>query len=488
MKERDRIWSLYLSGKIEANLSEEDIAASKLIPTESMPSAKLVYEVPRDASEKPKGFFNKVSASKKAHSLFMTLDEQDTLGKFLSEAVSRDHIEVPDMLSNGKAKCSESMSFAGANFLVCKSKKGLFFLCQLRRVVDAIIIPSEGIIVGRDLESVRKVCGDFIDKLYLRIAESGNYSVSPSGCSFKGLLINQSLPYHYFYDVLPGFYWLYENNKDELEEVFFAGFRDGYFLPVSQFFSVGQGDACINYSCNVGAIYKPNGFYLSCLRNDRYKRYKLIDRLDKAIFELVKKQGFRFDDLEKRYRSKTANRKVIWFGILAGKRSWDEQNEAIISIIKNLRSEALNLLFVFDGITSTEFSDNTLAGSQHSKIIKSIVDECDLCDNDYVNLNGSGSIEKLFWAEKTRFFLSDAATSSIYVSRFFGVPGICHAQPKARVVGHVHKHANFVPAKYVVDLTPEKSWIYSPYSISPEIIVPMFINSFKSTQELVDEC
>lgn len=79
----------------------------------------------------------------KALKLFNYLDKMDMNSFFLKSAYEKNYIEVDDIYKNETAKCCHSFYFSTANFLLFNSIDDIFFIVQLRRSIDAIIIPSQ---------------------------------------------------------------------------------------------------------------------------------------------------------------------------------------------------------------------------------------------------------------------------------------------------------------------------------------------------------
>lgn len=475
--EKHHLWDKFINGHLldfalETKSREEHSPAAN-------PSRHMIYEPlseERNDLTKPLSWHDTLKI--KALKTFIDLENKDTLNDLFSQAIDQDRIQIPDILSDGIAECRESLYFDGANFLLFRSKKGIFFICQLRRAIDAIVIPTAQLTIGRSLSSVEKTCSKFLDDIFKRIFIGPTNPIENGTTRFGGLIVNQALPYHYFYDVLPGFFWLYERNKDRLNKTYFAGFDAGFYLPLSRLFEIGKGDLHLNFHEPSSLTYKAEEFYINCLRNEKFQRHKLNERADEELkVATIAKTNF----ITRRIStpiSSLRDKKVIWFGILAGKRYWREQCEAIINIIGKLNNHATKYFFVFDGLTLSEFDRNIRTGEQHRGIINKIISQCRLCGNEYHILNTATALEKLFWASKVDFFLTDSATSSLYVSRIFGAPGVCHSQKKARIIGHTHKNAWFIPAEYVTDLAPNDEWIHSPYSIPVKLAVDFFMEKF----------
>jgi len=326
-------------------------------------------------------------------------------------------------------------------------------------VLDAIVIPSQNISIGRGLSSVSNICEIFSKKIegFLQKRKPVNDK------RFMGVILNQTLPYHYFYDCLPGYYWLMEGARDRLDKYPVASFKCGGYLAVSEIFSIGQGDLCLG-SLGKGEIFTSSaGYYLSPLRNEKYRRHRIIERLDDFLSGLKAVR-----DSAEQCRTEGL---VVWIGILSGKRKWVEQAAAIVALVKVLESTGKIGCYVFDGMTSTIFSDERRVDEQHQKVIEEIVSGAKIPVEKVVNLHGARSQEKMRWAAATDYFLSDAATSSLYVSRVFGKPGVIHALSKSRIKGHIHKRAKPVPDELIVDLNPGEDWQYSNYSIPVESFV-----------------
>lgn len=224
-------------------------------------------------------------------------------------------------------------------------------------------------------------------------------------------------------------------------------------------------------------MYSPSdGFFVSSLRSPGLKVYKIASELDRylnaraATLFFNTSKGMLFE------RLMSGCERIIWLGVLSGKRQWVEQADCFERIIRKAVSRGGKIGVVFDGMTSNYYERagySKLAAGAHDKIISSIISNFQARDVEFFSLNYSDPVEKLAIASKVHFFMSDAATSSIYVSRFCGVPGLIHSN--GSVKGHIHKNAKPIPPDWVKASRPG-DWQFSDYSIDASLVSDLFIN------------
>lgn len=404
----------------------------------------------------------------KALKLFNYLDKIDMNSFFLKSAYEKNYIEVDDIYKNETAKCCHSFYFSTANFLLFNSIDDIFFIVQLRRSIDAIIIPSQNICISRSLTSIHGVCQNFLVQFRKNIDILSSYlNEKPT---FKGILVSNNLPYHYFYDTLSGFVRLCNTNKEIMKQVNSYAYEKESFFDPEKIMNKNSKVICLGKIKKSEIMFSENTFLISSVRNENGRN--LSNETNNALIEIVleKSNSLIANDLF----NKDWNKINIWFGILAGKREWVEQIDGYVNVIKKLLLSNQKFNFIFDGMTNDIFSANEKS-ELHQQIIIDICIRANVSLEQTIILDGCTSSEKIYVASKVDFFVTDGATSSMYVSRFFSKRGICHSLAKSRIIGHIHSNNVYhLNNENVKDLSPQESWINSKYSIDPKYFEEVF--------------
>ncbi|WP_125920811.1 hypothetical protein [Stutzerimonas stutzeri] len=400
--------------------------------------------------------------------LYSNLAGSDLNMNFLDQAMESGEIVIDAGSFIGRITCSHSFYFSNSNVLAFKSKAGLVFFVQIRKSLDAIIVPALGFALGRRLESVEKVCVGFVSALFKQVEKYAKYLLGRN--VFGGLLVSNDLPYHYYYDDLPGFVNLLIRRREKFDLLDVYAYEGEAYFPIQALVGSSRPAIKLNPPRRGELSYVDGKFFISAVRNERQLGYKLIEDCDSHIRTAISRKAENLvsnDVITMDWKLPT-----LWLGILAGKRQWVEQTEAFITILDNdIYRGAINV--IFDGMTVDSFSERSPSIS-HEEIIKDILCRISTIGINVLNLNGRSAADKLYAASKVDFFVTDAATSSIYVSRFFKKPGVCHSLARSRIKGHIHGDVYHL-SDVAVDLQPNENWIYAKYSIDSVYFRKIFL-------------
>lgn len=388
--------------------------------------------------------------------LYERAQKEDFLGGFYRSAIESDQIQLPSLTGKGTTNCSKSFYLDEGCFIYFEDGELSFYVVQVRRFFDGIYLPSFGLFVGRHLSSVVGQVKKFASKLNECRGVVDTYL---SGCNkssrFLGGMVCQRLPYHYFYDVMPGVHHALQAVSQPNKKL--LTIKGASYLNLEKFYDLSVEEFVIDRN---KLFYVAEGFFISLLRNDLYDRKLVHVELDRHLANTVK--------IDKKNNPRLVldgNRPVVWLGVMAGKRAWLEQCEALSALIELTIDYYGKPFFIFDGLTAPV--GQSLRSGIHDDLIDRIVDSCKTRFS-YINLNGAGSSEKLYFASLCDFFICDAATSSMYVARMLNVPGVAYSVPQAKITGHIHRNTNFYPSQKIAALASGRSWDYTDFSIDPK--------------------
>ncbi len=398
--------------------------------------------------------------------LYERAQTEDFLTKFYISAVRHDEIRLPSLISDGDVLCNKSLYFEEGAFLYFDDQVLPFFVVQVRRFFDGMYFPSANLYYGRGLASIEGKLKGFVTAL-LRDNGSVRKYLHGERLRFAGGLVCQRLPYHYFYDVMPGAHQVLSVDVGVVHGV--VTVAGANYLSIEEFYN-----AKVNFLSvkKKDISFLPGLFFVSLLRNDRYNRKILHRDLDGHLVKIIFREARRYS----RGITFSSRSPVIWIGVMAGKRTWIEQVQAIVEIIRATEVMYEQPFFIFDGLTSS--SDECHLSNDHEGIIKEISKTLN-GSASFLNLNGALAAEKIYFANMANYFICDAATSSMYVARFCGIPGVAYSAPGARLTGHIHQNTVFFPAQNVSVASVGRSWDYTDFSISPVAFVDFVVSDIK---------
>ncbi|WP_257904484.1 hypothetical protein UPTC5105_00308 [Campylobacter lari] len=220
-------------------------------------------------------------------------------------------------------------------------------------------------------------------------------STSASSLQFKDVhwafTLKHFRPFHFFMDILPGFYQL--NGLKPVENI-------SLFKPK-----------------NAEKIESGVFFFPATIPLDS----QLIDNMKQNIYKDSQEKHFTIDEPLKSYDL------VLWLGLPGEKRSWIEQVDGIWSIVKQLSSYFPKIKIYFDGMTASdsskeEFLENNKLYLKVKKQLSSLNSENFVCD--IVSLVGYDYRTKIYYCSKVDVTISDIGTTSLVPFEICQKPGI----------------------------------------------------------------
>lgn len=220
-------------------------------------------------------------------------------------------------------------------------------------------------------------------------------SIDANSLQFKdvhwGFTLKHFRPFHFFMDILPGFYQLSELKPIE---------NISLFKPK-----------------NTKKIEKGVFFFPATISLDS----QLIDNMRQNIYKDSQEKHFIIDEPLKSYDL------VLWLGLPSEKRCWIEQVDGIWNIIKQLSSYFFKIKIYFDGMTASdsskeEFLDNNKLYLKIKKQLSGLNSEKFVCDVE--SLIGYDYRTKIYYCSKADMAISDIGTTSLVPFEFCQKPGV----------------------------------------------------------------
>lgn len=403
----------------------------------------------------------------KVETLIKFFSDDNVFNIILRQAISTNKISVPSIYSDGVATCERGFFFL-QNCLVFVDGRACFVVTQLSSLLYGILDLQNKVFYSQEFNLSRQT--PLIDGIV-----NEEKLIRPEGKGFLGVINGYQRPYHYFYDKVP-FLSLLDPNLIYASTA--LSIRDKAFLPalVFGFKSEVIVDDLSEY------ISRNEGFALDIGQPYRYSQKMFIN----ALFEDRIMRSFSNSGGE--LSSGESPQPVIWLGCCQEKRKWVELYDALELFIDEIRKDFPKSLFIFDGLTRPEYMDeNVFKGLKRvrndvSEIMEFVKKFDDL---SFFILAGKSAADKLEWAFRTDFFISNALTDSIWCSRFAKKNGLCFSSRSSQsevLRQHRHPVATIFPFEKVKDLGPDhENWSKMDFSIDPYDFSKLALSKFKES-------
>ena len=316
------------------------------------------------------------------------------------------------------------------NFIFFVDEKGKhpWILAQCTSFVDAIFskqFTGKHKLSTNDsaiLTSAKKL---FIQKNKIQINQFGN-----GKALFSGYRLDQTRPYHHFYDQLK---WLLQIKTEQA-----INCEKSFFIPSNFKNQKNNKDKASQFSI-FPAVVGSNQLggkldqYTEKMEEIVYKD-SIKTRRTKAFFNRLNQY------INRRVKiSKTKSRElVLWFGISGQKRIWVEQEEFLPELVNQLKPWFNSFVFFIDGFTQYEDNhyvfvqgDKETPINQDLEIVNLINQRLSAYSNVSVfSLVGKTYREKIQRCQEADFFITNAGAGQLVPHRFCKKPGILHSNEK----------------------------------------------------------
>ncbi|WP_255446188.1 hypothetical protein [Synechococcus sp. RS9902] len=311
---------------------------------------------------------------------------------------------------------------------------------------------------------------------------------------FAGYLLDQTRPYHHFYDQLKWMVHL-KNTKPVVS-------KNSFFRPKY----LGKGMRLKRITEPTFSMFPSViGSNQMGMRLDKY-----TNKLEKVVYQdSLRSRGidtlnFQWNKFIKNIKKTSGKNKTLtlWFGISGQKRIWIEQEEFLPILIEQLKPWFDSFVFLIDGFTNYENSTyKTEKGSklipikQDLEVINSIRKKLSPFPNTSVlSLVGETYRKKIQYCQSADFFIANAGAGQLVPHRFCKKPGILHSNEKHCVfpTGINNTTVKLVDKTLVKDVgnlfakgkRAERSGTgLISYSIKSEVIINMVIEMLELRDE-----
>ncbi|MFV0886327.1 hypothetical protein ACNKH9_06270 [Metapseudomonas otitidis] len=343
--------------------------------------------------------------------------------------------------------------FNQINFLIFECKGERFYIGQYLHSADFVYVPAKDFLFVLDNAIYNHA--HLHEFIVFASRNAGAFSPSKGrSVGFCGVLVNGVSPYHFFYDCLPALYVVGQRGGLSSVESYYA-LNSRCYIDVNKLAGVSGRLSPITES-ELSLKSWGVGCDALCVAGVSYKSLKSVELTCMDHFLVATAQAD--VSLASRYKSLASSDLVVWIGISQQKRAWINQKEALIEVLLRLAKKYKKISIIFDGMTADIFG--CVDGKDFSEdafVVSEIRDSLPTDITSY-SLVGCGSLEKIYAASMSHFFISNYSTGSMYPARFFGLPGVAHlSSSMLEIVKNMHIHTNtqLVPAQYVVDVPDE---------------------------------
>lgn len=310
---------------------------------------------------------------------------------------------------------------------------------------------------------------------------------------FSGYILDQTRPYHHFYDQLKWLVNLQTKKPIVSNKSFFVPnhLQKRRHLP-------GKKATFAMFPLVIGSNQlgmQPDQY------SDQMEKIVYDDSLKSlniGIFNYLKYQAISL------FKKTSVKRKtlILWFGISGQKRIWVEQEDFLPALIQQLKPWFDSFVFLIDGYTQYEFNEDQMIEDSKSsgiskdlEIVNSIKEKLLPFPNaSIVNLVGQTYRKKIQQCQSVDFFIANAGAGQLIPHRFCKKPGILHSNEKHCVfsMGINNTTVKLVSKTLVNDVgnlfAKGKSKGVNPtgigfisYSIDVQIVVDMLTKMLKLT-------
>jgi hypothetical protein len=407
-------------------------------------------------------------ASDTDHEEFLRAVSDDmAFAQFTTSALERGAIVIPSPFGNGKASCSDSLHLIHnitALRFVDEETSEAFYILQHVTSVDAIYFPARKLFIHFQYLTPRTLedCAYYI----VRDMPSGiERAKRAARAKFLGVSTAPNGPYHFFYNIAPALHHLSQAGLLD-RTMMIVDCPGGDFINTAEIFNQPAKRALLDHSSMNAKCDELSGFFMHAGMRYGSQAEPLIPGLDAKLKARVKPHPI---------EGLLGSHFVLWVGINSQKRRWVEQIDGIVALVERISRENPKLIVLIDGWTSPiTKTDRDLREEAADKAIADHLVR--RIKQPTVSLIGLTPLNKMAFAARADFFLTSYFTASIYVSRFFGKPGIGHLSTRMEKTGHIHSQITSVPSEMITDV-PDPSnprLDFVSYSIDPKQIVSLY--------------
>ena len=320
---------------------------------------------------------------------------------FWREKNRNEFFEIEHPILANKSFAIDSVQIGMANFLFMSDEEGLdvWILAQCEHCINMVIV--EGMIYKNNYGNHKPI----LQKLE-KLAEFERFEFLFEPKPF-GFLLSQTRPYHFFYDQLKILV-----NLERLKPVSSA---PSFFFP--QCWEVVDQDKRVFLFPNTIGNNHLNSTKRETVRKLNESMESLVYRESIAEYNRVVGESERKFGL------------TLWVGITGQKRSWLQQVEGYVAIIRQLKQSFATIKVYVDGFTARDGETQKNAEDETicAQIIEAFIDSGNV---EIISLIGRDYRTKICYCDTIDLFIANAGTGCLVPLRFNKKPGVLHSNTR----------------------------------------------------------
>ena len=313
-------------------------------------------------------------------------------------------------------------------FFSDSKNKNQWILCQCTSFIDAIFSTTYS---GKHQSSISdETILNSVKRVLKKETRKNSKQHENKKAIFSGYLLDQTRPYHHFYDQLKWMVHL-ETKKPVVS-------KNSFFSP-----------KYLNRNATGNRKNKPEFSIFPLVIGSNQMGMKLdeyTETMENVVYQDSLKSlrggiiNYRWKQFIKQIKKISGKKKTLtlWFGISGQKRIWVEQEDFLPTLVERLSPWFDSFVFLIDGFT--QYEDNAYVPIQGSKetpvnqdlgVVDSIQKKLSSFSNaSVVCLVGQTYRKKIQRCESADFFIANAGAGQLVPHRFCKKPGILHSNEK----------------------------------------------------------
>ncbi len=313
-------------------------------------------------------------------------------------------------------------------FFSDSQNKNQWILCQCTSFIDALFSTTYS---GKHQSSISdETILNSVKRVLKKETRKNSKQHENKKAIFSGYLLDQTRPYHHFYDQLKWMVHL-ETKKPVVS-------KNSFFSP-----------KYLNRNATGNRKNKPEFSIFPLVIGSNQMGMKLdeyTETMENVVYQDSLKSlrggiiNYRWKQFIKQIKKISGKKKTLtlWFGISGQKRIWVEQEDFLPTLVERLSPWFDSFVFLIDGFT--QYEDNAYVPIQGSKetpvnqdlgVVDSIQKKLSSFSNaSVVCLVGQTYRKKIQRCESADFFIANAGAGQLVPHRFCKKPGILHSNEK----------------------------------------------------------
>jgi hypothetical protein len=339
-------------------------------------------------------------------------------------------INHPKLNTPTFARASKTKGMVNVIHFSDQNLENHWYFIQVTKLLEAYIVDDE-LINPTNLPAIEPV------KKWMDDGEL-SFDLTLSSSSVNGLIFSQKRPFHYFYDQFVNYFTLSAiQNINEFcftdDYCFYSDIKGTKFKKIDK-------EGCYFFPCTIPRNIDGED---TTEMHDFFRSN--IDTID-------------FDsDL------------TIWIGITGQKRSWLEQIDGYVSLVKSISAKFDNITVIVDGWTNYE--DDKSFNKEDNKVYSIIKDKLSLIKSiNLISLIDENYKTKISYANACDYFIANSGTGCMVPFAICNIKGVIHGNGRVHTFRKIYNENVREVSKDKIIAEQIGIPMYTSYSIAWEVI------------------